>query len=366
MRSSARVAVGETAEGASGRGLRPHGQWWPRPELLALALITLVAAALRLWSLRDVPNDPFYDAAVRSMALSWHNFFFGAYEPGGTIAVDKPPIDLWLQVISTQLLGYGSVALKLPPAIAGTLAVPLLYDAVRRLRGALAGLASAAALAVLPIAVLSSRSDTMDSVAMVLNVAALWLLVRFAQTGRARWCYLAAAAIGVAFNVKVFQGLVCVPALIVFWAALSRRQPARTALRTAALTTVVFVVVALSWLTATLAFRRTGVPGMRRSSTTAGTASPGRRRSRCSTPRARRRCIPRTTARPRAPRSRSRNRRRCASSSTTIRCRACGSGSCCSARCCSGFPRWSWRSSVPEVPTSAARARLRRRCSPGC
>jgi hypothetical protein len=87
-------------------------------ELAAIGLITLLAAALRLWSLRAVPDDPFYDAAVRSMSLSAHNFFFGAYEPGGTIAIDKPPLDTWLQVISTQLFGFNSVALKLPPALA--------------------------------------------------------------------------------------------------------------------------------------------------------------------------------------------------------------------------------------------------------
>ncbi len=217
---------------------------------MALAGITILAAALRLWSLRAVPNDPFYDAAVRSMPLSLHNLFFGAYEPGGTIAVDKPPIDLWLQVASTQLFGYSSVTLKLPPAFAGTLAVPLLYDAVRRMLGPLAGLATALSLAVLPIAVLSSRSDTMDSVAMVCNVLALWLLVRFAQTNRSRWCYLAAAAMGVAFNVKVFQGLVCLPALLLFGLLVCReRRVARIALSTA-----VFVAVALSWLTVTLAF----------------------------------------------------------------------------------------------------------------
>jgi 4-amino-4-deoxy-L-arabinose transferase-like glycosyltransferase len=222
----------------------------PTREFTAIALITLLAAALRLYSLRAVPNDPFYDAAVRSMSLSLHNFFFGAYEPGGTIAVDKPPIDLWLQVISTQIFGYGSVALKLPPALAGTLAVPLLYDAVRRMFGPLAGAASALMLAVLPIAVLSSRSDTMDSVAMVLNVLALWLLVRFAQTERPRWCYLAAAAMGLAFNVKVFQGLVCLPALILFGLLVCREQR----IRRTAVSSAVFLVVALSWLTVTLAF----------------------------------------------------------------------------------------------------------------
>ena len=51
-----------------------------------------------------VPDDPFYDAAVRSMPLSLHNFLLGAYEPGGSLAVDKPPLDLWLQVLSTQLV----------------------------------------------------------------------------------------------------------------------------------------------------------------------------------------------------------------------------------------------------------------------
>jgi 4-amino-4-deoxy-L-arabinose transferase-like glycosyltransferase len=221
-----------------------------RLELWALALITLLAAALRLWSLRAVPDDPFYDAAVRSMTVSLHNFFFGAYEPGGTIAIDKPPIDTWLQVISTQLGGFNAVALKLPPALAGTFAVPVIYDAVRRILGRLPGLASALMLAVLPIAVLSSRSDTMDSVAMFLNVATLWLLVRFVQTNRGRWLYLAAGAMGLAFNVKIFQGLVCLPALALFAAFAMRERRLRRLLVAGA----VFVAVALSWLTLTLFF----------------------------------------------------------------------------------------------------------------
>jgi len=219
-------------------------------ELAAVALITLLAAALRLWSLRAVPDDPFYDAAVRSMSLSLHNFFFGAYEPGGTIAIDKPPLDVWLQVISTQIFGFNSVALKLPPALCGTLAVPVLYDAVRRMLGPLPALAAALMMAVLPIAVLSARSDTMDSVAMVLNVVALWLLVRYAESDRARWCYLAAAAMGLAFNVKVFQGLVCLPALALFMLMAGRNRRLRRLL----VASLVFIVVALSWLTVTLAF----------------------------------------------------------------------------------------------------------------
>jgi 4-amino-4-deoxy-L-arabinose transferase-like glycosyltransferase len=227
-----------------------RGRRRPALELVAVAAITALAAGLRLSSLRGVPDDPFYDAAVRSMALSLHNFFFGAYEPGGTIAIDKPPLDVWLQVISTQIFGFNSVALKLPPALGGTFAVPVLYDAVRRMLGPLPALSGALMLAVLPIAVLSSRSDTMDSVAMALNVLALWLLVRYAQSDRERWYYLAAATLGLAFNVKVFQGLVCLPALLLFAVLVTHRQRLRRSLVSGS----VFIVVALSWLTVTLFF----------------------------------------------------------------------------------------------------------------
>jgi 4-amino-4-deoxy-L-arabinose transferase-like glycosyltransferase len=224
----------------------------PRPsrEFVAVAAIAVFAGALRLWSLADVPGDPFYDAAVRSMPLSLHNFLLGAYDPGGTLAVDKPPLDLWLQVLSTQLFGFGSVTLKLPPALAGTAAVVVLYDAVRRVFGSAAGLASALGLAVLPIAVLTARSDTMDAVAMLLSVVALWCLVRFAGDGRARWCYLAAAMMGLAFNVKLFEGLVALPALVLFGLLVGHE---RRVLRAAA-SAAVFVAVALSWLTMTLLF----------------------------------------------------------------------------------------------------------------
>ena len=100
--------------------------------ILSVVALTAGAATIRLWAFDRVPPNPFYDAAVRSMSLSWRNLFFGALEPGGSVSIDKPPIDLWLQVASIKALGFSSIALRLPQAIAGTLAVPILYDLVRR------------------------------------------------------------------------------------------------------------------------------------------------------------------------------------------------------------------------------------------
>ena len=218
-----------------------------------LAAITLGAGALRFAHLGQVPGDPFYDGAVRSMGLSWHNFFFGAVEPSGAVAIDKPPIDLWLQVASVKLFGFGSTALKLPEALAGTLAVPLLYAAVRPVFGVRAGLASALALALLPIAVITARSDTMDAVMMALTVLALALLVRAVQSGRTAWLLGAAAALGVAFDVKLLESVIALPGLaLIAWLGLP--GPARRRAAQLALAGLVFVAVALSWLSATLIF----------------------------------------------------------------------------------------------------------------
>ena len=90
---------------------------------------------LRLISLSTVPENLFYDAAVRSMGLSLHNFLYGAFDPTARTAIDKPPIDLWLQVVAVKLFGFNSTVLKLPEALAGTAAIPLLYDLVRRIAG---------------------------------------------------------------------------------------------------------------------------------------------------------------------------------------------------------------------------------------
>ncbi len=215
----------------------------------AILAVTALALALRLVSLSDVPGNPYYDAAVISMGRSLHNFFFAAFEPSGRFGLDKPPVDLWFQVASVKAFGFNSFSLKLPEALAGAAAVPLLYDFVRRLFGSAAGLAAALALALLPLSVLTSRSDTMDSLMMALVVLAGWLVVLSAETGRARYLYLAAVVLGVAFNVKLFQALIPLPALGLLY-LLGSPHPMKRRIRHEMLASVLLVVVSLSWLIA--------------------------------------------------------------------------------------------------------------------
>jgi len=191
-------------------------------------------------------DDPFYDGAVRTMGGSWHAFLTGAIDPSATVAIDKPPGFLWLQVAATKVVGFGSVGLHLPAAIAGCVAVVALYDALRTLFGRPAALAGALALAVLPVAVITARSDTMDTAIAALDLVALALVAR-AVRGQRPWLLLAAGlAVGSTFDVKPFEGLVAVPGLaLMAWLGLRhRRAPALAG------GGVVLVAAALAWLVA--------------------------------------------------------------------------------------------------------------------
>jgi 4-amino-4-deoxy-L-arabinose transferase-like glycosyltransferase len=238
------------APGASRRGVatRSVSTTLLRSTPWTVVAITVVAAVLRFAGLSGVSANEFYDAAVRSMGMSFHNFFFGAFDPSAVLSIDKPPVDLWLQVLSVKLFGWGSFALKLPEALAGTLAVPLLYDAVRRAVGRPAGIAAAAVLALVPQSVLTARSDTMDSVMMLLVIAAVWLTIRAVSEPerRRRYVVLAGVAMGLAFNVKLLESTIALPALLVLY-LLAADGPRRQKATDVALAVVTFVGVGLSW-----------------------------------------------------------------------------------------------------------------------
>lgn len=208
-------------------------------------MILLFAAGLRLWKIQAVLGNPFYDAAVRSMGQSWHAFFFGALEPSGTVSIDKPPVDLWLQVLSTKFFGYGLIGLHVPEALSGVAGCGLLFALLYRPFGARVALIAAAVLAVLPISVLTARSDTMDSLLATLLIAAMLCSWRGLSTGRARWPVLAGVLMGVAFNVKLSESLIALPALaLMWWWTASGGARLRTLLGAS----TAFVAVALSWV----------------------------------------------------------------------------------------------------------------------
>lgn len=187
-------------------------------ERLALAGILLLSAFLDVFRLnQEGYANTYYAAAVKSMLQSWHNFFFVAFDPGGFLAVDKPPLGLWIQVASAKLLGFNGFSMLLPQALAGVLSVALLYYLVARAFGPPAGVLAALGLALTPIAVVDNRNNTADSLLVLALLLAVWAVTRAVESGRLRWLLLGAVLVGLGFNIKELQAYLVLPALLLVY-----------------------------------------------------------------------------------------------------------------------------------------------------
>ena len=218
-----------------------------RGRHLALLAITLLAAFLSFYRLEQEGwGNLYYAATVKSMLSSWHNFFFASFDPGGFVSVDKPPLGLWIQALSASLFGFNGLSLLLPQALAGVLAVPLLYYLVRRVFGVGAGLLAALVLAITPISVAAQRNNTMDSQVVLTSLLAAWAASLAAEKGKLRWLLACAVLVGIGFNIKMLQAFLVLPAFYLVYLAAPLAWWKR--LLHLGLATLVLAGVSLAWV----------------------------------------------------------------------------------------------------------------------
>ena len=225
----------------------PDQPAWARPTLLAIAVVAGVAYG---WGMAGASVEPFYGAAARSMSESWHDFIFGAFDPAGIVTVDKLPGALWVQALSLRIFGFHIWALVLPQVVEGVLTILVLYRAVRRLAGPAAGLTAAAVLAATPITVLLNRGNISDSLLILLLVLAADATSAAMLTGSLRQLLLAGAWVGLAFQAKMIQAWLALPALAAAYLLAAPAARLRTRCAQLALAGLVTAVVSLSWMTA--------------------------------------------------------------------------------------------------------------------
>ncbi|WP_452124500.1 ArnT family glycosyltransferase [Fodinicola feengrottensis] len=191
-------------------------------------LVLLVGTAfLYMWNLAASGYaNTFYAAAVQAGTQSWKALLFGSLDAGNSITVDKPPAALWLDALSGRVFGFSSWSMLIPQALCGVAAVALLYAAVRRWSGPVAGLIAGAALALTPVAVLMFRFNNPDALLTLLMVAAAYCVVRALEKVSSRaamlWLMVAGAAIGFGFLTKMMQAFLVLPAFVLVYLVVSR------------------------------------------------------------------------------------------------------------------------------------------------
>ena len=219
---------------------------WARPALLAVAAL---ASFSYFWGIGNATLETFYGGAVRSMSESWRNFFFGAFDPWGTVTLDKLPGAFWVQALSVRAFGFHVWSVVLPQALEGTLTVLVLFRAVRRVAGAAAGLVAAIVLAVTPVVILLDRGNVSDTLLILLLVLAADAVTAATRTGRVTHLLVASLWVGLAFQAKMLEAWVVLPAL---WGAYVLAAPNPVLARRlghALVCAAVAVVVSLSYMT---------------------------------------------------------------------------------------------------------------------
>jgi 4-amino-4-deoxy-L-arabinose transferase-like glycosyltransferase len=233
----------------------PAGRRDPWLRRAALVLIAALAGLSYAWATSQDTLEFYYAAAVRSMSGSWHDFIFGAFDPAGTISLDKLPGAFWLQALAVRALGFHTWVIILPQVVEGVLTVLILYRAVSRLAGPAAGLIAALIAAASPATVALNRGNISDSLMILLLVlAADAVSAAIAPPGRrtkhaqAR-LILAAFWVGLAFQAKMIEAWLVLPAFAVAY-LLDGPGPLARRVRQVLVAGIVAGIVSLAWMTA--------------------------------------------------------------------------------------------------------------------
>ncbi|MET7907545.1 ArnT family glycosyltransferase [Streptomyces avermitilis] len=221
----------------------------PRWSLPALVAIMILAAVLYSWNLSSSGLNSFYSSAVFSGTQSWKAWFFGSLDAGNFLTVDKPPLALMVMGLSCRVFGFGTWQMMLPMIVAALGTIWILHSSVKRVFGHAAATIAALVLALTPITVAINRDNNPDTLLLLLMVSAAALGLRATRDGRLLPLLGSAVCFGLAFNTKMLQGYIALPAVFAVYLYASGLTWAKR-IRNLLLAAVALAVSSFWWATA--------------------------------------------------------------------------------------------------------------------
>ncbi|MFE2217290.1 glycosyltransferase family 39 protein [Streptomyces canus] len=221
----------------------------PRWSLPALLAILVLAGVLYGWNLSGSGLNSFYSSAIYSGTQSWKAWFFGSLDAGNFLTVDKPPFALMIMGLSCRVFGFGTWQMMLPEVAAALGTIWILHASVKRVFGHAAAAIAALVLALTPITVAINRDNNPDTLLVLLMVGGAALALRAVRTDRLLPLIGSAVLFGLAFNTKMLQGYIVLPAVFAVYVYASKLGWKRKAVNLG-LAAVALAVSSFWWATA--------------------------------------------------------------------------------------------------------------------
>ncbi|NBD24494.1 ArnT family glycosyltransferase [Paenibacillus glycinis] len=212
--------------------------------LTAVAVVSVFLNGYGIWE--DKYANAYYTTAVASMLQSFSNFFYGSLDSAGSVTVDKPPLTFWIQAAFAYVFGVHGWSVILPQALAGVGSVLLIYFILKPTFGVKAARIGSLVLALTPVLPSVSRTNNIDSMLVFALLVGTWLLFKGIRNHRAGTVVGAFAMIGVAFNMKMLQAYMVLPAFYLFYILAAKANWKRKTAVLAGATALMFLI-SISW-----------------------------------------------------------------------------------------------------------------------
>jgi len=181
-------------------------------------LLVLTGALYLFGALHNGMANSYYAAAVQAASQDWTAWLFGSLDAANYVSVDKPPLATILMGLSARLFGFSSFSMLLPSVLAGVGSVWLVYAAVKRQFGFMSAAIAGMVLVMTPVAALMFGFNNPDAILTLMLTASGYAFLRSLEGKRPlMWLGLAGLFTGLAFNTKMLQGLMVLPAMVVVY-----------------------------------------------------------------------------------------------------------------------------------------------------
>ena len=209
-------------------------------------LLILTAITYLFGALQNGMANSYYAAAVQAASSNFTAWLFGSLDAANFVSVDKPPLSTMIMGLSARIFGFSSFSMLLPNVLAGVITVYLVYRITRYYFGFKSGIIAGGILAVTPVVTLMSGFNNPDAILMCFLTASGYFLIRALDKKPIRNLALAALFSGLAFNTKMLQGLMVLPAIYVVYLCFAKAKLNKRILHLGIFTAVV-MIVSLSW-----------------------------------------------------------------------------------------------------------------------